>query len=206
MKKPRLIDIFTSFFMISLCTFGGGYAMLPMLEREIVERRAWIDREQLLDLFAVAQGLPGIIGINTACLVVGKLYGYAEGDSTDKDATREPSAIIKILATIIAALAIMLPCIIIILIVAMVLTSFHENETVKHALAGVSICVLGLILKSVIKMWKSSIKCIPQAALFAGTFALCLLTNISPIFAILGGGILGAVSGLIAKLRVGRKS
>ncbi len=177
----ELWQIFFVFFKMGAVTFGGGYAMLPILRREIVEKRKWLNEEKIMDFYAISQGLPGIIAINVAVFI-----GY----------TRK-----KAIGAIAGALGMVCPSIIIITIIAMFLSNFQENVYVRHALAGVCVCVCALILDSVIAMWKKGVKDKFGIFLFSAMLLCMVLTNISPIFLV----ILAALCGIAFKALMRRK-
>ena len=159
MKK--YIDLFLVFAKIGVMTFGGGYAMLPMLERELVDERSWTTNEELMDYFAVAQCTPGVIAVNTATFVGFKLYGNLGG--------------------IVATLGVVFPSLVIISVIAGVLTNFADLPAVKHAFAGVRVCVCVLIFNAVVKLWKGAIKDKAALALFLIVFILSVLFDVSPV-------------------------
>lgn len=166
-----LIDLFFVFAQIGGTTFGGGYAMLPILQREIVEKRGWATENELMDYYAIGQCTPGIIAVNTATFIGRKRFGIIGG--------------------IIATLGVVFPSIIIITIIALFLKNFAELEFVKHAFAGIRVCVCVLILDSVMKLGKKSIvdnRCI---VIFLVILALSLLTNVSPALLVVIAGIAG---------------
>lgn len=159
MKK--YIDLFLVFAKIGVMTFGGGYAMLPMLERELVDERSWTTNEELMDYFAVAQCTPGVIAVNTATFVGFKLYGNLGG--------------------IVATLGVVFPSLVIISVIAGVLTNFADLPAVKHAFAGVRVCVCVLIFNAVVKLWKGAIKDKAALALFLIVFILSVFFDVSPV-------------------------
>lgn len=156
-----LFELFTVFARIGALTFGGGYAMLPLLERELVVKRDWTTNEELMDYYAVGQCTPGVIAVNTATFVGCKLAGTAGG--------------------IIASLGVVFPSVVIITLIAGLLTSFADNPYIKSAFAGIRVCVCVLIFNAVIKLWKSAIKDRWALILCLAVFALSLFFDISPI-------------------------
>ena len=131
---PILLDLFCTFFRIGAFTFGGGYAMLPMLQREIVEKKKWAAEEDLLDYFAVGQCTPGVIAVNTATFVGYKKEGVAGG--------------------IMATLGVVAPSLVIITVIAAVLSNFAHIPAVRNAFAGIRVAVGLLILDVGIRMAK----------------------------------------------------
>lgn len=159
MKK--YIDLFLAFAKIGVMTFGGGYAMLPMLERELIDNRGWTTNEELMDYFAVAQCTPGVIAVNTATFIGYKLYGNLGG--------------------IVATLGVVFPSLVIITTIAGVLTNFADIPAVKHAFAGVRVCVCVLIFNAVVKLWKGAIKDKAALVLFVVIFLLPVFLDVSPV-------------------------
>ena len=130
------LDLFLTFAKIGVCTFGGGYAMLPILQREIVEKRDWCSDGELSDYFAIGQCTPGVIAVNTATFL-----GHKRGGN---------------LGGVVATLGVVFPSVIIITILAAFLQNFAGIPAVQHAFAGVRACVVALIASSVLKLRKSS--------------------------------------------------
>lgn len=159
MKK--YIDLFLVFAKIGVMTFGGGYAMLPMLERELIDNRGWTTNEELMDYFAVAQCTPGVIAVNTATFIGYKLYGNLGG--------------------IVATLGVVFPSLVIITTIAGVLTNFADIPAVEHAFAGVRVCVCVLIFNAVVKLWKGAIKDKTALVLFVVIFLLSVFLDVSPV-------------------------
>ena len=159
MKK--YIDLFLAFAKIGVMTFGGGYAMLPMLERELIDNRGWTTNEELMDYFAVAQCTPGVIAVNTATFIGYKLYGNLGG--------------------IVATLGVVFPSLVIITTIAGVLTNFADIPAVKHAFAGVRVCVCVLIFNAGVKICKGAIKDKAALVLFVVIFLLSVFLDVSPV-------------------------
>ena len=130
----NLLNLFLIFAKIGVTTFGGGYAMLPVLQREIVEKRGWATDEELMDYFAIGQCTPGIIAVNTATFIGQKQSGIAGG--------------------IMATLGVVSPSILIITLIALFLNNFADIEWIRHAFSGIRVCVCLLILNAVIKLGK----------------------------------------------------
>ena len=177
MKKYT--EIFSSFFKIGALTFGGGYAMLPMLEKEAVEKRQWINNEELLDYYAIAQCTPGIIASNTAALI-----GYQIKGTT---------------GAIIAALGVITPSYIIITIIAACLSELMDINWVQHSMSGIQACVAALILTSIIKLCKNSIADRFTLVIFVLSVLAVVISDISPAFIV----IVMALSGIIRE-KIGR--
>ena len=147
-------DLFWTFAKIGVCTFGGGYAMLPALQREVVEKRAWATEEQLTDYFAIGQCTPGVIAVNTATFVGQKQKGAAGG--------------------VFATLGVVFPSIVIIMVIAAFLQNFAHLPAVVHAFNGVRACVCALILSSVLKLRRTTIVDKATLVIFLAALALAV--------------------------------
>lgn len=170
-----LIDMFITFAKVGVMTFGGGYAMLPILQREVVENKKWATEEELVDYFAIGQCTPGVIAVNTATFIGQKTKG--------------------ILGGIIATLGVVFPSIIIISLLAGVINTFSHIAWVQDALAGIRVCVCVLILNAVIKLSKKSIVSISTFILFLLVTLASLLTDLSPVIFV----VLAALAGIVIK-------
>ena len=151
------LDLFLTFARVGVCTFGGGYAMLPILQREVVDNKGWTTEEQLADYYAIGQCTPGIIAVNTATFVGRTQRGTAGG--------------------VIATLGVVFPSVVIILLIAAFLQNFAHLPVVIHAFAGVRACVCALILTSVLKLRKTTVVDLPTALIFAAVFLLAAVGN-----------------------------
>lgn len=178
------LDLFFTFAKIGVCTFGGGYAMLPILQREVVEKKHWATEEELTDYFAVGQCTPGIIAVNTATFIGFKYKGIPGG--------------------ILATLGVAFPSLIIITLIAAFLSSdFADNPVIKHALAGINAAVVALIASSVLKLGKSNLKDAPSVCIFLAALFLAFFVGLSPVILIMGAGLIGYVSRTLMGLRKG---
>ncbi len=176
----ELFKIYFSFFKMGAVTFGGGYAMLPILKSEAVEKHHWVDEEQVIDFYALSQSLPGIISINVALFI-----GYQQR---------------KTYGAISAAIGVITPSIIVITIIAMFLDNFSDNTYIQSALNGITICVGALILDSVIIMLKKGVKDRIGVMIFLSIFLLSVLTDISAIYLVISAAIIGVIyKGLVFK-------
>lgn len=176
-----LWEVFFTFARIGLFTFGGGYAMLPMLERELVEKRKWVTDEELANYFAIGQCTPGIIAVNTATFTGHKLK-------------RIPGAVF-------ATLGVVFPSVVIILFLAAFVTHFSDIEWVKHAFAGIRACVCVLIFASVWKLAKKSVKDLLTWGIFLAVLAISLFTNLSTVLLVLSVGVFGVVMSVVKERR-----
>lgn len=166
-----LLDLYLTFAKLGLFTFGGGYAMLPLLEREVVEKKKWASHEEILDYYAIGQSTPGIIAINTSTFCGYNVAGNFGG--------------------IVASLGFVTPSIIIITIIAKFLKSFSDFALVQHAFAGIRIGVCALVFYSVVKMIKKDANTKLKFSIFLVTFIAIGLLSISPILVVVCVGIFG---------------
>ena len=166
-----------SFFKVGILTFGGGYAMLPMLQREIVERRGWATEEELLDYYAIGQCTPGVIAVNTATFIGSRKKGVLGG--------------------FLATLGVILPSLLIITAIAALLTSFAEIPAVQHALAGIRVAVVVLVGFSVWKLMKSGVKGGFGWCLFLLVFFVSAIWGLSPVVVVLVSAASGWIAGYL---------
>lgn len=181
MNIRKLGELYISFFKIGGLTFGGGLAMLPMLQREVVESRKWCNEEEILDMYAIGQCTPGIIAVNTATYVGYKQAGFIGG--------------------FFATLGIISPSILIICLVASILQNFLHLPAVIHALSGIRIVVCALMLNTVVTMAKKGIKDALGAILFIGGFILACFTPVPTALII----VIAGIAGIIARKAGGNK-
>ena len=165
------LDLFLTFAKVGVCTFGGGYAMLPILQREVVEKKGWATGEELTDYFAVGQCTPGIIAVNTATFVGYKHKGVLGG--------------------ILSTLGVVFPSLVIITLIAAFLSNFADYPVVQHALAGINAAVVALIASSVLKLGKSTLKDWVCAVIFLAVLGLAFFAGLSPVLLIVGAGLAG---------------
>ncbi len=161
MKPKELFSLFTAFARVGVMTFGGGYAMIPILEREIVDRHGWATEEELMDYYAVGQCTPGVIAVNTATFIGRKQGGIIGG--------------------IVATMGIVFPSLLIIMVIAGILTNFADIPAVKSAFAGIRVCVCVLIFNAVLKLWKKAVPDKAALLLFLAVFLLSVFLDISPV-------------------------
>ena len=167
------LDLFLTFARIGGLTFGGGYAMIPMLEKELVEKKHWVSEEELLDYYAVGQCTPGIIAVNVATFAGHKTAGFWGG--------------------IFATLGVAFPSFVIISVIAAVLSNFADIPAVRSAFAGIRVCVCVLIFNAVVKLWKKAVTDKAALVLFLAVFLLSVFFDISPVAFVVVCGISGIV-------------
>ncbi|MDD4494598.1 MAG: chromate transporter [Eubacteriales bacterium] len=171
------LDLIITFMKIGLFMFGGGYSMLPLLQREIVEKRKWASEEEVLDYYAIGQSTPGIISVNTATFIGYKLKGVSGG--------------------IIVTFAIVTPSIIIILLIASVFDQFMELGFFQHAFAGIRVAVCALVTFSVYKLAKAGAINVLTTVWMVITFIAIAFLKISPVIIVVSSFILGNIAKLI---------
>ena len=178
----ELWTLFITFAKVGVMTFGGGYAMLPILQREVVENKGWATDEELTDYFAIGQCTPGIIAVNTATFIGQKQKGFWGG--------------------IAATLGVVFPSMVIITLIAAFISNFAHLAVVQNAFAGVRVCVCVLIFNAVMKLWKKSVVDKATLVIFALVFLGSTLLNLSPVLYVLVAG----VAGVIVKKWEGKKA
>ncbi|WP_296693769.1 chromate transporter [Treponema sp. UBA7567] len=170
-KLKILWELFSVMFKVGLCTFGGGIAMLPILELELVEKRGWTTSEELLDWFAIGQSTPGIIAVNVATFTGYKKLGVIGG--------------------CVSTFGMVFPSLIIITIIALFINNFAELVWVQKALRGINVAVAAILTSAVYKFSKKSVKNIFGFILLVISFLLIFVFNVGTIWIILGSCILG---------------
>ena len=157
----KLLTLFLSFARVGVMTFGGGYAMIPILEREIVDKQGWASSEELMDYYAVGQCTPGVIAVNTATFIGYKIAGNLGG--------------------VVATLGVVFPSFVIITVIAGIIQNFADIPAVRSAFAAIRVCVCVLIFNSVLKLWKGAVKDKAALVLCLLVLVLSMFFNISPI-------------------------
>lgn len=169
----RYFDLFVTFAKVGVMTFGGGYAMIPILEREVVDKKSFATSEELMDYYAVGQCTPGVIAVNTATFIGQKTAGIPGG--------------------VIATLGVVFPSLVIISVIAGILTNFAELAIVQNAFAGIRVCVCVLVFNAVVKLWKGAVADKGALAVFVLVFVSSLLIDITPVIYV----IFAAVAGIL---------
>ncbi len=168
-------ELFWTFAKMGVMTFGGGMAMLPILDRKVVEKKHWATAEELEDYYAIGQCTPGIIAVNTATFIGQKYSGMAGG--------------------IMATLGVVFPSLVIISILAGLITNFSHLGWVQNAFAGIQVCVCVLILNAVLKLLKKSVVDKRTAVIFLVVLAGSVFLKLSPVWFV----VLSALAGIILK-------
>ena len=169
----ELLDLFLTFDKMGVMTFGGGMAMLPILQREVVENKHWATEEELVDYYAIGQCTPGIIAVNTATFIGQKKREAIGG--------------------IVATLGVVFPSLVIISILAGLITNYSHLAWVQNAFAGIQVCVCVLIFNAVVKLLKKSVVDKPTAAIFALVLAGGVFLDVSPVWFVIAAALAGIV-------------
>lgn len=178
----ELLELFWLFAKVGVMTFGGGYAMLPILQRELVENKQFATEEELMDYFAIGQCTPGVIAVNTATFIGRKQKGALGG--------------------IVATLGVVFPSLIIIILLAGVIEAFSHIEWVQHAFGGIRVCVCVLIANAVVKLGKKAIVDTATLIIFLLVTIGSFFTSISPVIFV----VLAAAAGIILKTIGGKRA
>jgi chromate transporter len=172
MKEKHLLrNLFWTFFKIGGFTIGGGYAMIPLIEREVAETHRWVTREEILDILAVSQSLPGAIAINSSTLI-----GYKMAGKT---------------GAVVSTLGMILPSFLIILVIASIFSVFQENEWVRTVFVGIRAAVVGLIAIAGYNMFKAAVKDVFGVVILVAALAILFAFDVHPIFLLIGGAAVG---------------
>ena len=167
----ELIRMFLTFARIGGLTFGGGYAMLPMLQREVVEKHKWATEEELMDYYAIGQCTPGVIAVNTATFV-GRSHRGIPG-------------------AIFATAGVVFPSFVIISIIAAVLANFAHIPAVQYAFAGIRVCVCVLIFNAVVKLFKKSVIDFAAGVIFLAVLLVSVIFDLTPIVIVPVAAVVG---------------
>ena len=178
----QLLDMFLTFAKVGVMTFGGGYAMLPILQREVVDNKGWATEEELMDYFAIGQCTPGVIAVNTATFIGQKNKGIVGG--------------------IVATLGVVFPSLVIISLLAGVIEAFSHLVWVQNAFGGIRVCVCVLIANAVVKLYKKAVVDKITFAIFLIVALGSTLLDLSPVIFV----VLAAVCGIILKNVGGKKA
>lgn len=174
-KFKQLWQLFVTFAIVGVTTFGGGYAMLPALQREVVDKRKWASDEEVMDWYAIGQCTPGVIAVNTATFVGQKQAGVIGG--------------------IFATLGVVFPSLVIITVIAAFIQNFAHLAAVQKAFAGIRVCVCVLILNAVVKLWKKSVVDWKTLVIFAAVFVGSVFLSVSPVVYV----VIAALAGIVVK-------
>ena len=183
-KYKDLGKVFMTFFKIGAFTFGGGYAMIPLIQKETVENHKWVTDDDILEIIAIAESTPGPIAINSATFVGYRTCG--------------------VLGAAAATLGVVLPSFLIILGISYVLREFQELKAVRYAFNGIRAGVLALLFKALWGMYKKSPKGWAAYAVMAGSFLLTAFLHVNVLYVIIGCALFGLATSLLAERRLGK--
>ena len=178
-KAKDCLKLFLTFSKIGALTFGGGYAMIPHIQDEVVNGKKWITDDELLDIVSIAETTPGPIAINAATFIGKKVAGFW--------------------GAFCATLGVVLPSFLVILLIAFVLRRFASYRVVKYAFFGVHAGVLACIIKALITLFKKCHKGVFEYIIMAAAFAVVSFLNVKAIYAVIASGLLGLAVFLITK-------
>lgn len=182
MKKS--VQLFLTFLKIGAFTFGGGYAMIPLMQKEIVEKRKWITEDDILEIVAIAESTPGPIAINAATFVGFRIYGF--------------------FGALFATLGVVIPSFFIILGISFVLKEFQSIKAVSYAFNGIRAGVLALIIKALWSMYKQCPKNITAYIIMVAAFVLTAFLNMDVLIVIISCAIFGLVSSIVISKEIKR--
>ena len=165
------LELFWAFIVIGATTFGGGYAIIPVLEREMIKKRGWLTMDEVMDFFTIAQITPGVIAVNIATFAGCKRKGYFGGA--------------------VATIGLILPGVTFMVLISMFVKRFAEYPAVRHALAGIRLAVCALILDTAIRLFKGFFKDYKAIIISVIAFTLSAVFSVSPVYIILGAGTAG---------------
>ena len=180
-KMNKILTLFKSFFKIGAFTFGGGYAMIPLIQKEISEKKGWITDKDILDIIAIAESTPGPIAINTATFVGYKICGFW--------------------GAFFSTFGVVLPSFVIILLISFLLREFHHIKAVQYAFFGIRAGVLALIVKALVSMYKQCPKSVVSYVVMAFAFIAVAVFDVSVLPVIIGCAFIGLVTSLYAHRR-----
>jgi len=167
------LTLFLTMAKVGVMTFGGGYAMLPILQREVCDNRQWLTKEEIMDYYAIGQCTPGVIAVNVATFAGRKVKGNLGG--------------------IVATLGMVFPSLLIIDIIAALIHNFSDLAVVQNALAGIRVCVCVFIFNAVLTLIKSAVVDKVTLLLYIIIFAASVAFSISPVICVLAAGIAGVL-------------
>ena len=183
-RLKKVLTLFVTFFKIGAFTFGGGYAMIPLIQREVSEKRKWITDEDILEIIAIAESTPGPIAINSATFVGYKTAGFW--------------------GAFCATLGVVLPSFLIIFALSGVLNAVEGMKAVKYAFMGIRAGVLGLIVKALVTMYKKCKKNLVSYIVMAMSFILTAILNVDVIIVVICCAVFGLVTSLMAERRMSK--
>ena len=179
-QEARRLTLFLTFMKIGAFTFGGGYAMIPLIQKEVAERRKWVTDAEILEIVAIAESTPGPIAINAATFVGYRVAGFS--------------------GALLATLGVVMPSFWLIVAISFILQKFEQNRAVRYAFEGIRAGVLALIVKALWSMYRQCPKSPVSYVLMAGAFFAAAICDVQVLWVIIGCALIG----LAASLQAGR--
>lgn len=180
-KLNKIWQLFLTFLKIGAFTFGGGYAMIPLIQKEVADKRKWITTDDILDIIAIAESTPGPIAINSATFVGYKVAGF--------------------FGAFVSTLGVVLPAFTIITVIAYLLRNFNDYKGVRYAFFGIRAGVLALIIKGLVSMYKQVPKNAVSYAAMGASFILVAFFDISVLYVLLGCAAFGLITSIVISRR-----
>lgn len=180
-KIKKILTLFLTFFRIGAFTFGGGYAMIPLIQKEVVEKKKWITDDDILEIIAIAESTPGPIAINSATFIGYRICGFW--------------------GAFFSTLGVVLPSFVIILIISFVLSEFQSIKAVRYAFEGIRAGVLALLIKALWGMYKKTPKNPVSYIVIALSFIAVAIINVPVLVVIIGCALFGLISSIIIARR-----
>jgi len=181
----KKMTLFLTFLKIGAFTFGGGYAMIPLIQKEVAEERKWITDEDILDIVAIAESTPGPIAINTATFVGYKVSGF--------------------FGALLATLGVVLPSFVIISAISYIIEQFQNLQVVQFAFNGIRVGVLALVIKALVSMYKQCSKDLTSIIIAIFAFAAVAFLKISTVYVLIICASIGVIMSTVAKNKVNKK-
>ena len=181
-KWKRCLSLFLTFFKIGGFTFGGGHAMIPLIQKEAVENKKWITDDDILEIIAIAESTPGPVAINSATFVGYRTAGFW--------------------GAVCATFGVVLPSFVIILAISYLLNNFMEIKAVQYAFKGINAGVLALLFKALWNMYKKSPKGWAAYVVMGASFLLTAVLKLNIFYVIIGCAVFGLVTSLLAERRM----
>ena len=183
-KLKRMWQLFVTFFKIGAFTFGGGYAMIPLIQKEAVEKKKWVTDDDILEIIAIAESTPGPIAINSATFVGYRTCG--------------------VLGAACATFGVVLPSFVIILAISYVLNEFQNIQAIQYAFNGIRAGVLALLFKALWSMFKKSPKGWVAYVVMAAAFVLTAFLKVNVLYVVIGCAVFGLITALLADRRAAK--
>ena len=183
-KLKKALQLFVTFFRIGAFTFGGGYAMIPLIQKEVVEEKKWITDDDILEIIAISESTPGPIAINSATFIGYRICGFW--------------------GSFFSTLGVVLPSFVIILTISFVLKEFQELKAVQYAFEGIRAGVLALLIKALVGMYKKSPKNLVSYIVIAASFLVAAFVDISVLWVIIGCALFGLITSIYADRRANK--